>query len=224
MNALWQNANYRRLWISQMGVAVGDAFMRMGLLELFRAHGFNKERELARAMFVVAVPGVLLGPVAMAVIDRWQRRRVLWVNDLLRAGAVMAIAVWLWPLLAGRVNEAQLFVVYGLIFAIGCFATFYLPARSALVPHLVPPEQLAQANTLFASSLAVATIAGQAAGGWVARRVRMASSSSRAIFSGHHWAPAATMPARSSGCSPVGAATVIVAWRASRSMSTRTVS
>lgn len=165
-----RNANFRRLWLSQLAVAVGDAVMRMGLLELFRAHEFNKEREMARAMFAVALPGVLLGPVAMAVLDRWQRRRVLWVNDLLRAAGVIAIAVWLWPLLAGRVSEGELMVVYGLIFAIGCFATFYIPARSALLPHLVGPEELAKANTIFASSLAVAAVGGQAVGGFVAER------------------------------------------------------
>jgi predicted MFS family arabinose efflux permease len=59
-------------------------------------------------------------------------------------------------------------VVYALIGLIGAIATFYLPARSALLPNLIPVEQLVKANTLFATSLAATTVGGRALGGFVA--------------------------------------------------------
>ncbi len=50
----------------------------------------------------------------------------------------------------------------------------------------------------------------------------MASSSWRAIASGHQAAPAASIAAMSAGCAPLGALTVIVAARLLRSIATAT--
>ena len=60
--------------------------------------------------------------------------------------------------------------------------------------------------------------------GSLVRSDRIASSSSRAIASGHHAAPAAAMPARSDGCGCAGPRTMNVAVRATRSMVTSTCS
>ncbi|HUJ09994.1 MAG TPA: MFS transporter [Verrucomicrobiae bacterium] len=168
MRAVLANARFRRLWVSAMGVALGDAFMQMGLLELFRSHHYDERVETAKMLLAVALPGFLLGPFAMAYLDRWQRRNVLIVSDALRALVVVMIASWLLPLVTGRLEQEHLFVVYALIFLIGVLTTFYYPARSALVPNLVATDDLVPANTLFAASLAVATVGGRALGGFVA--------------------------------------------------------
>jgi predicted MFS family arabinose efflux permease len=79
--------------------------------------------------------------------------------------------LWLLPLLTGKVDERGLLPVYWLIGVIGVIATFYLPARAALVPNLVPTEQLIQANTVFTTSLSIAVVSGAAIGGFVAERL-----------------------------------------------------
>ena len=107
----------------------------------------------------------------MAYLDRWQRRSVLIVSDAFRALVVVGIALWLLPIVTGRVEERHLFVVYAMLFLIGVITTFYCPARSALIPNLVDAKKLIPANTLFAASLAVATIGGRALGGFVAERM-----------------------------------------------------
>src|SRR5664280_1643637 len=171
MRAVLANLRFRRLWISAMGIALGDAFMQMGLLELFRSHHYDERVETAKMLFALSLAGLLFGPFAMAYLDRWQRRNVLIVSDVLRALVVVIIAVWLLPLVAGRVEERHLFVVYAMIFLIGTITTFYYPARAALVPNLVPIDDLVPANTLFAASLAVATVGGRALGGFVAEQM-----------------------------------------------------
>lgn len=168
MRALIQNAGFRRLWFAQIVLALGDSCMRMGLLEFFRVHGLNVKVETAKILFAVALPGALLGPVAMAYLDRWQRRSVLMVSDALRMVLVLIIAAWLLPLLTGRVQERGLTVVYGMVFLIGAITTFSYPARYAWMPNLVEAEKLVQANTLFTTSLAVANIVGLSVGGVVA--------------------------------------------------------
>jgi MFS transporter, DHA3 family, macrolide efflux protein len=168
MRAVIANSRFRRLWVSAMGVALGDAFMQMGLLELFRKHHYDERVETAKMLLAISLAGFLLGPFAMAYLDRWQRRSVLIVSDALRALVVVMIACWLLPLITGHMEARHLFVVYFMIFLIGVLTTFYYPARAALVPNLVKVEDLVPANTLFAASLAVATVGGRALGGFIA--------------------------------------------------------
>ncbi|HUK83682.1 MAG TPA: MFS transporter [Verrucomicrobiae bacterium] len=171
MRTVLVNTRFRRLWASAIGVALGDAFMQMGLLELFRIHHYDERVETAKMLFAVSLPGLLFGPFAMAYLDRWRRRSVMMVSDAFRALVVVMIAAWLLPIVTGRVEERHLFMVYCMIFLIGAITTFYYPARTALIPNLVASEELVPANTLFAASLAVATVGGRALGGFVAERM-----------------------------------------------------
>lgn len=171
MLSLLDNKGFRRLWISQIALALGDAVMQMGLLEYFRAHGYSERTETAKMFFAVALPGMLLGPLAIAYVDRWQRRHVLIASDASRAVIVAVIAAWLLPVVMGRVAFRNLFAVYVLILVIGSITTFYYPARYALIPNLVGNDRLIQANTLFTTSLAIAGVGGRAIGGFVAERI-----------------------------------------------------
>src|SRR5437667_9168539 len=102
MRGVLSNRNFRRLWISQVVLTVGGSLVQMGLIELFRVRGYDVQVETAKFSFAVALPGLLLGPVAMTYLDRWQRRRVMMISDVLRAALAVVIAVWLLPLLAGQ--------------------------------------------------------------------------------------------------------------------------
>ncbi|MGD0016081.1 MAG: MFS transporter [Verrucomicrobiia bacterium] len=168
MRTIIRNPSFRRLWFSQIGLALGDAVMQMGLLEVFRRHGFNERVETAKLFFAVCWPGAVLGPLAMAYLDRWPRRSVLVVSDAIRSVVVVGIMIWMWPLLTSHGAVRGMFAVYALITVIGAITTFYYPARYALLPSLVPADKLIQANTLFTTSLAVAGIGGRALGGFVA--------------------------------------------------------
>jgi MFS family permease len=163
-----RNGNFRLLWLSQLLLTLGDGNMQMGLLELFKSHGYDVRVETAKMMFALALPGFLLGPLTMAILDRWQRRHVMIITDVLRTVLVFVIVLWIMPLVAGRVASRDLAVVYVMIGVIGAMATFYLPARAALMPNLVEEDRLVKANTLFAITLAVAAIGGRALGGVVA--------------------------------------------------------
>lgn len=171
MRSVLGNANFRCLWISQVVLTIGGSLMQMGFIELFRVHGYNVRAETAKFSFAVALPGLLLGPVAMTYLDRWQRRSVMMISDVLRTALAFAIAAWLLPVLTGRVEQRGLLLVYLLVGVIGVIATFYLPARSALVPNLIATDELMKANTLFTTSLAIATVGGAALGGFVAERI-----------------------------------------------------
>ena len=160
-----------RIWISAIVLSLGDALMQMGLLEYFRAHGYDVQTETARLLFAVSFPGALLGLLAMAYLDRWQRRSVLMICDVLRAVTVVVIAMWLLPVIAGRLESRGLMAVYAMIFLNGAITTFYYPARYALLPNLVGNDVLVQANTLMTTCLAVASVGGRAVGGLIAEKM-----------------------------------------------------
>jgi MFS family permease len=127
--------------------------------------------EAAKLLFASALPALVLGPLAMLWLDRWQRRNVLMVSDGLRALCVALIVLWTMPEIIGRFQAHHLVQIYLLVFAIGAVTTFYYPARYALLPNLVDAEDLIRANTLFTTSLAVANVGGRAVGGFVAEQL-----------------------------------------------------
>ena len=171
MKAVLQNKSFRRLWIAAVVLGLGDALMRMGLIEFFRANDYDVGTETAKVLFAVALPGLLLGPLAIAYLDRWQRRSVLISSDALRAVTVVIIAAWLLPVVTGRLESRGLMAVYTMIFLNGAIATFYLPARSALLPNLLNSGQLIKANTLLTATIAVANVGGSGIGGFVAEKI-----------------------------------------------------
>ncbi|NQU12175.1 MFS transporter [bacterium] len=171
MRQLLQNRGFRNLWLAQVTLALGDAVMQMGLVELFHSRGYSVRNETAKLLFAVALPAVVLGPAAVAWLDRWQRRNVLMIGDAGRALLIAAIAVWAVPTFTSTRGPGALWMVYALVFLIGSITAFYYPARYALIPNLVEAKDLVQANTLFTTSLAVANIGGRALGGFVAERL-----------------------------------------------------
>jgi predicted MFS family arabinose efflux permease len=104
--------------------------------------------------FCIALPGILVAPIAGPLIDRWDRRRVLIVSDALMGLLVLAV---LTLLLAGRLALWQIYL-YAIVNAV-CSA-FQRPAYIASVPLLVEPRQFMRANGMMQLGVAVATLIG----------------------------------------------------------------
>jgi dTMP kinase len=88
-------------------------------------------------MIARTLPAVLLGPLAGALVDRMDRKRIMIVADLAR-GAMYAAMVFL----------GQLWAIYVLSFLIESLSLVWGPARDASLPNLVPRRQLANANSI----------------------------------------------------------------------------
>lgn len=108
------------------------------------------------------VPGLVLGPVAGALVDRWNRRRTMVVVDLAQAALLTVLlephghpAVWVIDLVA--VGQS-------------CLSQFYGPAGTALLPALVPEAKLAAANSALSAGSQLAMLAGPALGGFLFAR------------------------------------------------------
>ena len=88
------------------------------------------------------LPSVILGPIAGVIADRFDRKRVMVLGDILRAGLFISIPIvgnYLWLYIATVLVE--------------CVTMFWSPAKEATVPNLVPKNKLESANqmSLFAA-------------------------------------------------------------------------
>src|SRR4051794_16146258 len=110
---------------------------------------------IATAGMTVAelLPGILLGSVAGVLVDRWDRRRILVVVNMLQAGTVLGLAVLV-------MDEGLLGVVYVVAAVQSALSAFSLPAESSLLPTLVPDDELVSANAMNALNNRVGRLAG----------------------------------------------------------------
>lgn len=111
-------------------------------------------------LLATTVPGILFGSFAGVFVDRWERRRVLVVTNVLLAVSIL-------PLLL-VVSADMLWLVYVVSFVQSTLNQFFSPAENALLPQLSDPKLLVSANALNALNNNLARLIGPALGGVVA--------------------------------------------------------
>jgi Na+/melibiose symporter-like transporter len=153
---LLQHRDYRLVLSAGLISLTGDWILRTGLAyQVFALTGST----LASGGMLLAsfLPQVLLGSLAGALVDRWNRLRTMITANVL-------LAVGLLPLLLVD-GPGRIWIVYAVMFWEGTVQIFFEPAEKALVPLLVDPRQLITANALNAQNADVARLIGGAVGG-----------------------------------------------------------
>jgi dTMP kinase len=132
---------FRRLWLVTAVSATGDwlSLLALSALATQLATGYQAQSfALGGVVATKLLPALLLGPLAGALADKFDRRRVMVVCDVLRCGLFLSIplvgSLW-WLLVATLLIEI-------------C-ALFWIPAKDASVPNLLRrPDQVETANQL----------------------------------------------------------------------------
>ncbi|HKT36835.1 MAG TPA: MFS transporter, partial [Ktedonobacterales bacterium] len=156
--SLWQNRNYLLLWggqaISDLGTQVSA--LAFPLLTLLLTHS-AAQAGLVGA--IRAVPYLVLGLPAGALVDRWNRKRVMIVCDTGRAAALGSVAVML---ALGTLTLAQIYLV---AVTEGTLYVFFSLAETAALPRVVSKEQLTTATAQNEATISTAYMVGPALGG-----------------------------------------------------------
>lgn len=160
------NRDFRLLWIGQVVSQLGDWFNTVAVYALLLE--LTGTATSVGLMFVVQqMPTALIGPWAGVLVDRLDRRRVMIAADLLRGVVVLG-------LIAIRSAET-VWLAYALIGMVVIGTSFFEPARSAMLPSVVPARDLVLANSLSAATWATMLAVGAAVGGlvtsWLGRDV-----------------------------------------------------
>ena len=163
--ALLFQRDFAALWWGQLISLLGDrlTYLALGGLLLEHTHrGADPRYPVLLALLgnVMGAPVLLFSPFTGAWVDRMNLKRVLIVSDLARAIIVLAVP-WAYAL-TGHTGTTFL-----LVFLLFTCNVFFLPAKSALTPEIVPPAQLLAANSLLSVAGIAATAAGALGGGWI---------------------------------------------------------
>lgn len=151
------------LWAAQLVSATGDVVFLPALAWMAgRLGGDGAALTVGLALALATAPYLLLGPLAGALADRVDRRRLMVASDLARAAVLLGFTAWA---SAGGTPTPGLLVALG--FLVGALSTPFAPARDALVPDLAPPAALARWNAAMQSSAQVAQVLGLVLGAWV---------------------------------------------------------
>ncbi|MEN9214697.1 MAG: MFS transporter [Gloeomargarita sp. DG02_4_bins_56] len=162
--SLWQNANFLALWLAQVFSQIGDKVylvLMIALLDQQFADQASITPLVSGIMVAFTVPAVLFGSLAGVFVDRWRKQRVLFTTNLLRGLLVLLIIPGFWFRWQPLVNWGFLLVI---TFAVSTLTQFFAPAEQAVIPLIVPQEQLLSANSLYTTTMMGSLILGFAVG------------------------------------------------------------
>lgn len=133
---------FRMLWIGQAVSQFGDALYFF--VFLYMVDRLTKDpTQVGLVMAIQAIPMLLLSPYAGTLADRMDRRKIMIASDVasLAVMALLGVVILLNP-------NPPIRVIFVAAFLLSLVNVFFLPAKSASIPRLVPPERLLEANSL----------------------------------------------------------------------------
>ncbi len=155
--ALFRNRDYMLLWSGQVVSTLGSSASYVVYPLLILAIT-DSPAAAGIAAALGNLPYLIFSLPAGALIDRWDRKRVMINCDVGRALTVASIAIALW------LDVLTVWQLYIAAFVEGTFFVFFNIAEVAALPRVVPKEQLPQASAQNEAAFATAHIVGPSVG------------------------------------------------------------
>ncbi len=151
-----RNRNFFLLWSGGLISMIGS-WMLLAALPFYIYEVTGSALATSGLLMAYLAPGALLGSVAGVFVDRWDRKRVLLIGNLIQAAII--------PLLLLVEANGWIWLIYVVAFFESTVNQFLGPAENALLPTLVDEKHLVSANSLNALNDNLARIVGAALGG-----------------------------------------------------------
>jgi len=148
------------VWAGQL-VSVTGSTMSAFAVQFWIYSETGSVTNLAMVSLAFSLPSVLVSPFAGALVDRWDRRRVMFASDTVAAVATLALAVLY------ATDSLELWHVFLAVAVIGLSNAFQEPAWLASIPLLVPKAHLGRANGLVQLNQGVSLVLAPALAGAV---------------------------------------------------------
>lgn len=137
-SGLFSAPGFGRLWIAQVVSSFGDWIGFLAVIEVARRIGGDQPGSaIALVVTVRVLPGFFLASAGGIIVDRFNRKRLLVICDIVRASVLLTIPFIdrLWGLVLASL-------------ALELATSLWSPAKEAIVPNIVPTEHLTAANSL----------------------------------------------------------------------------
>ncbi|MEG4105733.1 MFS transporter [Microcoleus sp. S13_C5] len=153
-----RNRVFARLYFAQTINLIGDALTWVGLALLaFELAGKNAGVILSGALTLRVAAFVLLSPLAGAIADRFDRKRIMVVTHLARM-----VIISLLPFVT------QAWQIYAIVFGLNVFYAFFTPTYTATIPLVTGPNEYPQAIALSSATFQLLGVLGPGLAGGVA--------------------------------------------------------
>lgn len=140
------------IWVGQAVSMIGSQMVGFAI-----AWWLTKETGSAAVLVTMAIfgtiPGVVLGPFIGALVDRWNRQRVMILADTIIALMTLWLAVMFWS------GNAQIWFLYLAAFVRGTLGIFHYTAMTASTSLMVPEQHLARVGGMNQTLQGVLNIA-----------------------------------------------------------------
>ena len=149
------NGSFSGLWTGQLISLFGDRIHQLALAGIVLSVT-GSIIATAFSFFASALPNLFLSPVAGTFVDRWNKKEVMVVSDILRAALILLIPV---------AAVTNVLLVYPLSFLVTAISVFFRPARIAILPQIVDEDELVTANSALWLGETIADVVGYALAG-----------------------------------------------------------
>ncbi|MFD2171688.1 MFS transporter [Tumebacillus lipolyticus] len=154
----FKNRNFTMLYFGQMVSQFGDWFKTVALISAIYA--LVPKAASVGGLFIASVLPVLFGGIIMGpLVDRWNKKYMMFWIDILRAGSTIGI---IWGCLAANVWLIYLFIVLG-----SFLSAAFAPARASMIPEILKEQNIIQATTSMALLTSTTMVVASALGGFL---------------------------------------------------------
>src|SRR5579859_4022675 len=150
--------NFRLLWIGEGISLLGDQFYMIALPWLV-LQLTGSALALGTVLALASIPRALFMLVGGAFVDRYSPRSVMFASNFARLVLVAAMSALV------LTNTMRIEMLYAFALAFGLADAFYFPAQTAIVPQILPYEQLQAGNSFVQGTAQLSLLLGPALAG-----------------------------------------------------------
>lgn len=166
-----KNLSFLVLWFGQVFSQLADKIYLVLIIAIISNNFQNHEESISRwvslVMIAFTIPAVLFGSLAGVYVDRWSKKTVLVISNLVRG-----ILVFLIPFCLLNNNIKQQFLNYPIgfwlilliTFCVSTATQFFAPAEQSTIPLIVKKQNLLAANSVYTTTMMAMLIIGFAIG------------------------------------------------------------
>jgi MFS transporter, DHA3 family, macrolide efflux protein len=160
------NRNFLLLWYGQFVSLIGNQAFSIALMFWIK-HSTGSASLMGFLMMVSMVPAVILGPIGGVIADRYSRRKIIILCDIVSGIAVLSLSALMFLI----PDETTIILISLFVAAIivAASSSIFSPAISAAIPGLVPKDEVNRANSLNQGSARISMFIGQGLGGFLYR-------------------------------------------------------
>lgn len=155
--ALFANRNFCMLWLAQIFSQFADRIIFVVFVTII-AINFDpsgKSTSLQSWLYIAfTIPAILLTAIAGVFIDRWNKKAVMIITNVLRAIVILLLPMF----------DKTLIGLYAIAFIMSSVTQFFVPAEASIIPSVANKYQLLTANSLFTTTMMGSLIFGFALG------------------------------------------------------------